>query len=392
MATIDEEELRRILDEGEQQAELPPRTVMLPPQGADLGVDTSKFTSAAPAASPEPEDDMELAYARAADREARRTTNNQGATANLIAGFTGFRGTPAQPQAADAESKLLGARKARSQSDLKAMGFQLRQAEAARRAAETGQRTAETRNYRQSEAEWRRSQAEKADKERAVDNERAERGINASMANARAMQDMARTGMGIRLADAQREREKDARGKDLPASELSALSELPVAEKQVDQLGEAFKRLDMGGLKGRVGGAVTGALNLQGTDTAEYNAAALLAMQAAGKIVEGGKLAAGDEVKYRKMMPQPGDSPEVVNQKVAGMKGFLRDLAGRRAQAFKDARYNVPDSINPNATRPSTKPAPQSATEDEDAKALQWAKTHPDDPRAKKILQLHGAQ
>jgi hypothetical protein len=38
--------------------------------------------------------------------------------------------------------------------------------------------------------------------------------------------------------------------------------------------------------------------------------------------------------------------------------------------------------------RPST-PAP-TATADKHAEAIQWAQQHPDDPRAKEILKLHG--
>jgi len=72
-----------------------------------------------------------------------------------------------------------------------------------------------------------------------------------------------------------------------------------------------------------------------------------LAMQAAGKIMEGGKLAAGDEMKYRQMLPRPGDSDDVVRQKVAGMKDFLRALAQARAKGLQESGYNVPPSLFP---------------------------------------------
>jgi len=49
------------------------------------------------------------------------------------------------------------------------------------------------------------------------------------------------------------------------------------------------------------------------------------------------------------MMPQPGDTPEVVKQKTQGMKTYLRELAQRRAQGFKGAGYNVPDELFPSA-------------------------------------------
>jgi hypothetical protein len=165
-------------------------------------------------------------------------------------------------------------------------------------------------------------------------------------------------------------------GKTLPASEVSSLSELPVAEDQVNKLVDTFGRLNMGGMSGRASGAVTDIMGLRFTDAAEYNAAAKLAMQAAGKIMEGGKLAAGDEAKYAAMLPRPGDSQAIVEQKATGLKAFLRDLATRRAQAFKESGYNVAPSLMPGAAQPAS---------DENAKALAWANANPNDPRAAAI-------
>lgn len=138
-----------------------------------------------------------------------------------------------------------------------------------------------------------------------------------------------------------------AQGKQLPVSEVAALSELPVAEEQVDRLASTFERLKMGGMSGRASGAVTDILGLRFTDAAEYNAAAKLAMQAAGKIMEGGKLAAGDEQKYAALLPRPGDSSNVVAQKVGELKNFLRSLATARAKGLQESGYRVPDSLMP---------------------------------------------
>lgn len=151
---------------------------------------------------------------------------------------------------------------------------------------------------------------------------------------------------------------KKAEGKTLPVSEVGELSSLPVAEQQVDRLAEEFKRLEMGGMGGRVGGALTDVTGARWTDSAEYQAAAKLAMQAAGKIMEGGKLAAGDEVKYAAMLPRAGDSDAVVQQKVSGMKDFLRSLAASRAKGLKESGYNVPPGLFPAAKPPEGGPKP----------------------------------
>lgn len=141
-------------------------------------------------------------------------------------------------------------------------------------------------------------------------------------------------------------------GKRLPPSTIEGLADLPVAEQQVDELADAFRRLGMGGISGRVSGAVTDILGLRFTDSAEYNAAAKRAMQAAGRILEGGKLAAGDEVKYAAMLPRPGDSEDVVAQKVQGMKTFLRSLASQRAKGLKESGYQVAPSLVPSEEMP----------------------------------------
>ena len=150
-----------------------------------------------------------------------------------------------------------------------------------------------------------------------------------------------------------------ADGKMLPPTTVEGLADLPVAEQQVDELADEFHRLGMGGISGRVSGAATDILGLRFTDSAEYNAAAKRAMQAAGKILEGGKLAAGDEAKYASMLPRPGDSEEVVTQKVQGMKTFLRSLAAQRAKGLKESGYKVAPSLVPSEETP---PIPQTRT------------------------------
>src|SRR5574343_723700 len=145
-------------------------------------------------------------------------------------------------------------------------------------------------------------------------------------------------------------------GKRLPPSTIEGLADLPVAEQQVDELANEFRRLGMGGISGRVSGAATDILGLRFTDSAEYNAAAKRAMQAAGRILEGGKLAAGDEVKYAAMLPRPGDSEDVVAQKVQGMKSFLRSLASQRAKGLKESGYQVAPSLIPTESTPPIPP------------------------------------
>jgi hypothetical protein len=64
-------------------------------------------------------------------------------------------------------------------------------------------------------------------------------------------------------------------------------------------------------------------------------------MQSVGKVLEGGKLAAGDEKKYERMLPQPGDSEEIAAQKIAGMKKMLTETTAARVETFGKTGYDV---------------------------------------------------
>lgn len=130
--------------------------------------------------------------------------------------------------------------------------------------------------------------------------------------------------------------------KDLTPSALSELATFDVAAQELDNLGKSFDALGMDGAGGKWAGRATDALGMQGTDAAKYQADAKRAMQAVGTILEGGKLAAGDEVKYREMLPKAGDSREVAQRKIAGLKAFLADLKKKKIEAYNAGGYNAP--------------------------------------------------
>ncbi len=170
-------------------------------------------------------------------------------------------------------------------------------------------------------------------------------------------------------AEKQKADKKDE-GKVLPAEQVTALADVDVATAELDKLAEKFASSNMGGKTGRLKGVVTDVLGLRSGDAAEYNAAALRAMQMVGKIEEGGKLAAGDELKYRKMLAQPGDSPEVVKEKTEGQKRILRDVAARRIEAFAKAGYNVSGFKN-FADTPGAQ-APRRARNPKTGEVVEW--------------------
>ncbi len=150
----------------------------------------------------------------------------------------------------------------------------------------------------------------------------------------------------IKAAEAERDKKHDD-GAKLPATEGDALADVDVAKAQLDHMSDEFDRLDMGGMSGKLGDKVTKLLGLQDTDSAEFEAVASRVRQAVGKILEGGKLAAGDEAKYRNMLLVAGDSPAVKRQKVEGMKAFLDDLKSGRIKVLKSGGYRTPEQTTP---------------------------------------------
>jgi hypothetical protein len=135
---------------------------------------------------------------------------------------------------------------------------------------------------------------------------------------------------------------KEGAGKQLPTSALDELAGIDTALGQLSDLESVFKSTGQAGLGGKVGGIATEKLGLQGTEAAKYEAAAAAVRQGVGKILEGGKLAAGDEAKYKNMLPKPGDSLDVLTQKAASLKSFLSKLKSDRISTYEQGGYAAP--------------------------------------------------
>lgn len=131
--------------------------------------------------------------------------------------------------------------------------------------------------------------------------------------------------------------------KALAPSYLSELAGYDTAAQQVDELFDEYDKLDVAGAGGKAKGFFAKHLGLQGGDVAEYDAKSAPVRQAVGTILEGGKMAAGDEEKYRNMFPRPGDSKEVRNKKRAALKSYLETEKRNKTNAWKAGGYLVPD-------------------------------------------------
>lgn len=148
-----------------------------------------------------------------------------------------------------------------------------------------------------------------------------------------------------RILAAAKAQEK-AEGRPLAPSALEEIADADVAKKQVAGLEKTFNELGMGSPSAKASAFVTNLLGLQFTDAAKFDAESRRVQQAAGKILEGGKLAAGDETKYRNMLLKPGDSPDVVAVKTAGMLDFLEDVKAGRIKVYRAGGYKVPAELD----------------------------------------------
>lgn len=151
-------------------------------------------------------------------------------------------------------------------------------------------------------------------------------------------------------AAAERERKaaKEEDGQTVPAGEAASIGQSRAALAALDVLESQFKAKGAAGVGGKAA-----ALLPWDTDPAKYEDDVLAAAQAVGTILEGGKLAAGDEVKYRKLFPKAGDSLERGQNKLDNVRRLVGSLTDAKVEALDAAGYKVegfrkkPESAQP---------------------------------------------
>lgn len=147
------------------------------------------------------------------------------------------------------------------------------------------------------------------------------------------------------MVDAARE------GKTLPTTTVTGLADFTIAENSIKDLQKSFEENDMSGNVAKLESLAPDVVNKWlGTRVGRFNAQALIAMQNVGKIMEGGKLAAGDEAKYKSMLPQAGDNIDVARLKSKQASDFLRGLYDTQLQALKGSGYNTTGLMRGGAT------------------------------------------
>lgn len=181
----------------------------------------------------------------------------------------------------------------------------------------------EEREARAARAEYERAKAEAARRGPREDGAKAE---NLRLRNAKLRKDLGEGG-----------------GKTLSPTALGELADYDTALKQVDELFGRAERENISGLGAKANKAITDALDLQDTKAAQFEGASAPVRQGVGTILEGGKLAAGDEVKYKNMLPRYGDSKAVLAEKKKALRDYLQTRRAEKVGALKSGGYSVPE-------------------------------------------------
>jgi hypothetical protein len=161
-------------------------------------------------------------------------------------------------------------------------------------------------------------------------------------------------------------RAKAAGGKDLPVSAVQDIADAGTAGAVLDDLLASFKKNAASG--GVVQSAKTRIMaEVPNTDVSNYAKEAGVGAQVVGSFLEGGKLAESDYDRYKSFLPQPGDSIETAEKKVANVKRMIERRAASRSQSLGGAGYKVPGQA-----QQKNKPTGPTRTDPETGETRVW--------------------
>lgn len=166
------------------------------------------------------------------------------------------------------------------------------------------------------------------------------------------MEDLAREGLLLKKQTANKEKG----GKLLTDAAVGAMAGYDSAESQLQDVLAGITRQseNMGPIAGRLSSA-----NPYATDPQAFDATMKTAAQEIAKGLEGGKLSDQDIIRYRKMLPNMSDTPELAKKKV---QAFQNLIATKRDAALKNygaAGYKT-GTLGSGARAPKGPPKPKS--------------------------------
>jgi hypothetical protein len=139
-------------------------------------------------------------------------------------------------------------------------------------------------------------------------------------------------------------KEREAAGKQLaqdqklPASQATEIGSIDAAEKQLFDIENSVAQNQevMGPFMGRIA-----TLSPYSSTARVFDAQMKIAAQNIGKSLEGGKLTDEDIRRYREMLPNLADTPDVAVGKIAQVRQLLSDRKRTQVEALRKAGYQT---------------------------------------------------
>ena len=127
-------------------------------------------------------------------------------------------------------------------------------------------------------------------------------------------------------------------GKIITGDMTRVLADIDAAEADMSSLAAAVEANQsiMGPIAGRIVG-----MNPYSTEAKALDAKMKIAAQNIAKSLEGGKLSDQDILRYREMLPNITDTPEVAKSKIAGVNALLKQRRESQLGVLRKSGYNV---------------------------------------------------
>lgn len=128
------------------------------------------------------------------------------------------------------------------------------------------------------------------------------------------------------------------KGSKLTSEQTQTIAGFTSADKQIEEIEKRIEENSdiMGPVVGRVAGAAG-----YGTRAKAFDARMKLAAQDIGKALEGGKLTDADIERYRAMLPNLQDTPEVAQAKAELLRELIANKRAASVEAFGAGGYNI---------------------------------------------------
>lgn len=148
----------------------------------------------------------------------------------------------------------------------------------------------------------------------------------------------------LQLQALQQKKDESKQGKMLPASEAVNIGGANASFKALEEASKAFEsNKDISGpYKGMISkGQGFFEIGDVGRRAKAFDAQTLANAQIIGKYLEGGKMTDSDIDRYKKILPNIGDSPEVAQKKIIIVQNLIAQKQQSEKQALEQAGYNT---------------------------------------------------